>query len=219
MACIVCLIRAPRYKDVSIEQIRLIDSYFQWRNYRNIKEISFEKWGGHSVSEVPPLEVLKYFKPFFNRERIESDDPSGYACYGIFERVARFVKATQFLNWMMRNVIRSNDIPFEGTYEVSREQLEQLLEACNRVRRYGINRIYIGEADEMYDEGVFEVNEAIARTFLPILDPGGCIMAPYEYDSIYAGQVICAIRVLNEILATTNFQKQAIYFKCEYSFP
>ena len=217
MACIVYLIRAPRYEGISLEQIRLIESYLRWRKQCKIgsqyASSSFEEWGGHSLKELPPLEVIKYFKPFFDRKRIDDDDDiNGYKCYGIFEQVARFPKASQFLNWIMRNVVRGDSIPFDGTYEVTREQLEQLLEACNQARRYGITYTQTIEHNDNYKEHVYEVNEPIARAFLPILEREGHLMFPYKYETLYAEQVITAIRVLNEILTTTNFETQTIYF-------
>ena len=217
MACIVYLIRAPRYEGISFEQIRLIESYLRWRNQCKIgskyASSSFEEWGGHSLKELPPLEVIKYFKPFFDRKCIDNDDDiNGYKCYGIFEQVARFPKASQFLNWIMRNVVRSESIPFDGTYEVTREQLEQLLEACNQVRRYGITYTHTIEHNDNYKEHVYEVNEPIARVFLPILERDSGLMFPYAYESLYGKQVISAIESLNTILASTNFEQQTIYF-------
>ena len=36
---------------------------------------------------------------------------------------------------------------------------------------------------------------------------------PYDYESTYGEQVVTAIKVINDILASTNFEKQAIYFR------
>lgn len=166
------------------------------------------------MSELPPLEVIKFFKPFFDRKRIDDeDDINGYKCYGIFEQVARFPKASQFLNWIMCNVMRSDQIPHaDATIEVTREQLEQLLEACNQVRRYGITCINANGHCEGFSQNTYAVNESIAKVFLPMRMFDGHLMFPYEYGEIYAEQVVAAIRSINEILATTDFDTQTIYF-------
>lgn len=112
----------------------------------------------------------------------------------------------------MRNALEDESIPFDGTYEVKREHLERLLEACNQARRYGITYKQTEDHKGGFKEHIYEVNEPVAKIFLPILERDGHLMFPYQYGTLYGEQVISAIRVLNEILATTNFEEQTIYF-------
>lgn len=218
MACTVYLIRAPRYEGISLEQIRLIESYLTWRRQcekgSQYAAESFEKWCGHSIKKLPSKEVIGYFEACYNYPKIGCrDEVEGYEGYGLFEELVRFTKASQFLNWFMQNVLRTKAIPFDKTYALTRKQLEQLLDACNQVRRYGITYIRTMEHKNGYKETVFEVDEPIARVFLPIMENEGELMFPYEYGSGYAEQVVYAIKALNELLASTNFETQTIYFR------
>lgn len=216
MSSIVYLLRAPRYANLSIKEIRLIESYLQWRH--NCKmgsqyaSTTFEKWGGHSLKELPPMDAIKHFKPYFERERFDDeDDVEGYKCYGIFEQVGRFGKASQFYGWVLQHVLNDNkDTIHASSVEVSKDQLENLLDACNRVRRYAFKII---EADIHRKNCKYEVNEAIACEILPIMEINGHLMFPYAYDANYAKQILSAIKVFNEILSTTDFEKQTIYFQ------
>ena len=215
MACVVELLRVPQYKKISFQQIQLINSFLQWEHECEkgspYASSSFEKWCGHSMTELHSKKAVEFYRPFFYRKKVVNDDE--YQCYGIVEQVARIPKASQILNWIMTYVLHTNDIPYEGIYKITREQLEQLLEACNNVRRYGISLIRLPKSDVPDLVPIYDVNEAIARTFLPIRELDGNLMFPYKYGCLYADQVIHAIRVLNEILATTNFEEETIYFQ------
>ena len=60
----------------------------------------------------------------------------------------------------------------------------------------------------------YEVDESTTRKILPIMELDGELMFPYAYNHNYAKQVIDAIKTLNEIVMTTDFQTQTIYFQC-----
>lgn len=217
MACIVYLMRVPRYNNLNYDDICRIQSFWSWRqevrNKTQYAAATFEKWCGLSEKDLPSRDALLYYRQFFERPKIVSDDINGYKCGGIFEQVARLPKASQFLNWVMHNVIGTSEIPYEGTYEISKEQLEQLLEACNHARRYAIRC----ENTEIDSDGCwrseYKVNAEVAKAILPILEKEGNMYFPYDYESTYGEQVVTAIKVINDILASTNFEKQAIYFR------
>ena len=219
MSSIVYLLRSPRYANISLEEIRLIESYLQWRHNCKIgseyASTTFEKWCGHSLKELPPMAAIKYFKPFFERERFDDeDDINGYKCYGIFEQVGRFSKASQFYGWILKNVLGGdNGAQHTSSLELTKDQVEDLLEACNHVRRYAISITDVDIHEGICRNCNYKVDEPTARKILPIMELGGELMFPYAYDSNYAKQVIAAIKVLNEIVLTTDFDTQAIYFQ------
>lgn len=128
------------------------------------------------------------------------------------QEVARICKASQFGEWLVNYVYNGNRAMVKSPQKLSQEQLEWLLDACNRTRRYGIQ--YVG-TDE-YDREHYHVNEPIAKAFLPIRQhPDGELFFPYAYADNYAKQIIQAIQSLNTILSTTNFENDAIYLYCE----
>lgn len=215
MSHVIYLLRAPKCNGVAYKQIKLIELYLDWKH--QCKKSSqhgsntFESWCGNLIEELLEPEDIAFYKPFFERKHIETDDINGYRCCGIFEQMARFPQASQFLGWIMKNIIHTSSIPFEEVYEVSKETLEDWLETCNRTRRYGITCLGSAGALEMADEHQYAVNAAIAQTFLPILERESHPMSPFQYDTLYAEQIINAILALNDVLATTNFDHQTIY--------
>lgn len=128
------------------------------------------------------------------------------------QEVARFCKASQFGEWFVKYVYNGNRALTKSPQKLSQEQLEWLLDTCNKARRYGIQYV---ETDE-FDCDHYNVNETIARTFLPIRqDLDDELFFPYAYDDNYAKQIIRGIQSLNTILSTTNFENDAIYLYCE----
>lgn len=131
---------------------------------------------------------------------------------GEYGEVARFPKSSQFLNWFMKNAIQTSEIPKDGEYEITKDQLENLLEACIRTRRYGI----VYHSTKVYNSGSkeheYKVNEEVVKSILPLFEKDGHLYFPYFYESLYAQQVIEAIQTLNEILSTTNFDIHKIMF-------
>ncbi len=129
------------------------------------------------------------------------------------EEVARFPKASQFLNWIMKNVLQTSEIPSGGDeYEISKEQLENLLEACIRTRRYGITYKRTRTHPSGNKEHLYMVNTEVAKNILPLYEKDGNLYFPSYYDIEYAQQIIDAIQSLNEILSTTNFDRHKIMF-------
>lgn len=211
MASIVYLHRAPKYKGVTLKQLKLTEKYFRWEKecIKNLPEMQlFEKYCGHSISELPDKDTIEYLRPFYERKHIEEKgDFDTYICMGLFEQVARMPKASQFVYWIMRNVINTENIPFGETHELSKEHLENLLEACNRVRRYAITtRVCNNPSNYSKSQEDYIVKKEIAHEILPI------ISFPWDYHSLYAFQIIRMIRILNDILSATNFETHTIYF-------
>lgn len=204
--------RVPQYGDVAIDTIALMSSYFSWQKdieqQTTYASSSFEKYCGHSETELPPSEVLEYYRPFWDR-RVENEDVCAYQCWGFFEQLFRMGKAYQIPFWIMRNVCHTDKLPSEQYIRFSRDQLEQLLFDCQIVRRYGISFVEKGE----FDWHRYNVNAAVCDSVLPMMKYEGNYLAPYYYDSNYANEIVYLIRALNEILATTNFSKEAIYYR------
>ena len=195
MSAMIYLIRAPRYNGASFEQINMACQFVA--TYVNEDKVHTEY-----IADLPPKEVLKFVYDYYKKRKV------------LLEERARFSKASQLLSWLMKNVACSKTIPTYQYYEVSKEKLEAFLEVLSLTRRYGIEYVGVGEQGDQYKECIYKVNESAAKTFLPLLEaPNGNLMFPYKYGSLYAQQIIDAIRSLNEILATTDFETQTIYFR------
>ena len=211
MAYRFCFIRVPKYKNISFRDIQLIERYLQWRKQKDNNTKSgqgtFQQWCGHSLEELPPVDAVEYYRAFFERKHTNNDDNHGYQCFGIFEQLARFSKASQIPKWFNDN---SHITVWEKGeyYEIDKETLENFLSACNNVRRHGLKFVEY----DLHGESIYTVDEDTVKNYLPILEgDDGTLSFPWEYGELYARQVIEAIQKINEILFTTNFEKESIY--------
>lgn len=188
MVIISYLYRTPRYENITLKDIELMAKYFdwQWHNEHKTRHScdTFRKWCSHDESELPSKEVLDYFKQF-------SDN--------LIEEVARIPKTNQIDNWFIKNVM--NGTVDKEYHEVTKQQLEELLNEC---------RIVLNGCEQT---GHYEyiVNQEVAEKHLPIMEKW--FYGADEYCSIYAYQIAKAMEQIANILRTTDFEKQTIYYQ------
>lgn len=200
MALTMYLTIAPRYKNTTVKEIQLIGSYFNWLHEKEIGSKyavdTFEKWCGHSEIELPNKDILDYYKTFWN---------SG----NLFKQAARIVKANQIFNWFIKNVM--NETIDSDYHEVNKEQIECLLNKCKKI----IDSLVFVEKNK-YNEDEYTVDEGVAKELLPLMENRGYFFGPIEYNNLYANQIIAIANILENILTTTDFKQQTIYFNATW---
>lgn len=210
MALIMYLTRTPRYENITIKDIQLIESYFRWQHEKEIgskyASDTFEKWCGHSVNELPNNEILEYFKPFYSKRTVYIEGIGRAESYSICEQTARLVKTNQIFNWFTVNVMNNN--VDKEYYEVSKVKLEALYEACQKVK----DKFTLLGKNQYSNENEYAVDEQTANELLPVMKEVGYFFGPSEYNELYADQIIKTMNIISEILSTTDFNNQAIYF-------
>lgn len=213
MALILYLNRAPRYENITAKEIKLIESYFLWKREREIGGKygcrTFEEWGGVPESALPHKYAINYYRPFLTKKRTYVEGLGESECYSIFEQLARIVKANQIFNWFLQNVM-NNEMNNEY-FEVTREQLEALLNTCNEVKTG-----FVHIKTNKFNEDEYKVNEVIAQNFLPLMKVKGFFFGTDAYNARYAIQVNETIKAVKNILRTTDFSKQVIYFNASW---
>lgn len=203
MALIMYLTKAPRYKniftdeyeDVQGKDIVLTEKYFRWGMAREEGTYAcdtFEEWCGVPESELPHKYVINYYRDHFSLHKTYSEIGGEIERHGIFEHLARIVKANQILKWFITNVM-DNNLDME-LHIIRKDQLEELLTVCNKV----------------VNENV--VNIEAAKELLPIMEDQGYFFGTDKYDEVYAEQVISMVEIIKNILTTTDFEKEAVYF-------
>lgn len=212
MSLIMYLTRAPKYKNTTAKEIILIESYLSWQHENEIKSKyscdTFEKWCSHSENELPSKDTINYYKPFWTTKPMYMEMIGDVECRSIFEQLARFVKANPIFNWFYNNVMEQN---FDREYhEVTKNQLEDFLEICKKVKEDCITLVKENQHD-ITAMNEYIVNEDIAKELLPTYDNAQSYFGPNNYESFYAYQVVNAIEVVSNILANTDFEKQIIY--------
>lgn len=204
MALIMYFTRAPRYKNITIKDIKMMESYFRWQYEKAIGSRygngTFENWCGHSESELPETEVIDYYKHFFTKKTIHIEGIGKQESNSVVEQLARLVKTNHIFNWFIKNVM--DNVINQEYYEVTKEQLESFLQTCYKVK------------DTFNNE--HSVDENVAKELLPLMDEAGYFFGPNTYSEFYTDSVVKVIEIVDNILKTTDFEKQTIYFNATW---
>lgn len=135
----------------------------------------------------------------------------------IFEEVGYWRKANAIHKWFVDNV--QNGVDNCEYYEVSKEQLEELLETCVKVRdasklEKGMikngERLRCGEWIPIMEEGEYVVDATVAKELLPT--QCGFFFGSTDYDQWYMEDIIDTIDILTKALETTDFDREIITY-------
>jgi hypothetical protein len=220
MALIMYLTKAPNYQDIITdeyitiprEDIELIDKYFTWgmvRSEGGNAGNTLEEWCGIPASKLPHKYIINHYREFFTMKKFYHEYIGDTKGCTIFDQLARIVKANQIFRWFIENVMDGK--PDRQYHEVSARQLFDLLFACKVVRK-GFKLI---EHDEHYGDK-YSVNETVARKYLPLLEEQGYFFGSKDYDINYAAHVLEMIDIIENILKTTDFKKETVYFNATW---
>lgn len=114
-----------------------------------------------------------------------------YSWESIFEDVGYWRKANAIHRWFVDNV--QNGVDNCADYEVSKEQLEDLLEICIEIR-----------------DGSKIENPEVAEKLLPTQD--GFFFGSTNYDQWYMEYVVNTIDILTKVLETTDFDREMVVY-------
>ena len=138
-----------------------------------------------------------------------------------FSEVGCWRKANAIHRWFVENV--QNDVDDCDQYEVSKEQLEELLDVCIYVRDKSkmveglIENGYTyenGKKKPFMEEGKYIINPEIAEEFLPTQD--GFFFGSTNYDQWYMEDIEHTIDILTEALATIDFDREMVVYSASW---
>lgn len=138
-----------------------------------------------------------------------------------FTEVGYWRKANAIHKWFVDNV--QNEVDDCGDYEVSKEQLQELLDICIKVRDCSkMEKGWIkngetyanGKWCPCMEEGEYIVNPEVAEALLPTQD--GFFFGSTEYDQWYLDDVVDAIDILTKVLETTDFDREMIVYSASW---
>ncbi len=202
--------RMPRYKNTTAHEVSAIEEYFDWQKAKaegsEYADCTLEKWCGIDESELPNKDIIDYYK----------EHKYGYG--RIIEQVGYWRKANQIHNWFVEHVQDGED-DCAYHHECTREVLEELLETCKTVldscvMTYG--KVHNGDKgtpngwEPIYEDGKIIIDSSIAEELLPSCS--GFFFGGTDYDEYYVNDIVETIKILEEVLATTDFDTQAIYY-------
>lgn len=210
MALIMYLTKAPRYKNIITDEyetiprddIVLIDEYFNWKKAKaDGKDCgsTLEEWCGIPASNLAHKYIVNYYRDFYTEKSMYHEYLGDIETYSIFNQLARIVKVNQVFNWFILNVMNGN--ADKNYHEVTKEHLEDLLTTCEKVKN-GFS----------YHGDKYIVDEDVAKKYLPIMNERGLFFGTDSYNDIYASQIVDVINIISDILQTTDFERETVYF-------
>ena len=180
--------RMPRYRHATAKDVRTVSNYFSWVDYNSRHEeekCTFEEWCG--VSKVPPQHMIDFYKQHHITRYSHWDTEREYGYMGIMEQVGYWRKANHIHAWFVDKVQDCED-DCDYHNEVSKEDLEDLLDVCQRVLN----------------------DHSLADELLPT--QSGFFFGSYEYDEYYFDDIKDTIEIIKNVLETTDFDKEMIYY-------
>jgi hypothetical protein len=139
----------------------------------------------------------------------------------IFEEVGYWRKANAIHRWFVENV--QDCVDDCGRYEVSKEQLEDLLSVCKLVKEKSnlkegmITNGYIfenGVKKPILVQGKYIENSVVADEYLPTTS--GFFFGGTDYDEYYMQDIDETIEILTTALKETDFDRQLITYSSSW---
>lgn len=210
--------RMPRYGTTTPEEVKDIESYFNWKNSKGAANYTLKDWCGVDIKDLPSEQVIDFYKQFCNAKYYYWDDEHEYSHNMIFENIGYWRKANHIHNWFVEHVQNGID-DCEYHNEVTKEILEELLKTCQTVLDNSelINgkiengaRIENGKWVPIMEDGKYIKDSSVAEELLPT--QSGFFFGSTDYDEWYLNDIKETIKICKNALATTDFDKQAIYY-------
>lgn len=209
--------RAPRYKNTTMKQISAMEGYFGWKDNKDAQKYTLKQWCGVDKKDLPSPDVMDYYKQFYNTKYYYWDEDKTYANNYIAEYVGYWRKANAIHKWFVDNVQDGEDDC--GYYEVSKEDLEELLSICKAIKDKCVlvktpivsgREHRNGEEIITYQDWEVIDNPAIAQEYLPT--QSGFFFGSTDYDKWYMQDIDTTIKILTDVLETTDFDNQMIVY-------
>lgn len=126
-------------------------------------------------------------------------------------------KANQIHNWFVKNV--QNGVDEGDIYEVSKEQLQELLKVCQKVYKSSIlvdGKVHNGDTYEghkrvpIIEPGKVIKDNSVAEKYLPTCD--GYFFGSTDYDEYYMEDIRYTIEELEKILEDFDFDNNYVVY-------
>lgn len=209
--------KAKRIGNVTPKQLTVIDNYFSYlERPEEYIDSTMYKWCGINIDEVDMLLVEDYQSEYIHRFA-SWDDEKKYGWKTIVETVADWRKANHIHKWFVDNV--QDGVDDCGTYEVTKEQLEELLDICKEVinnsklvkgKIVNGQTIKNGEWVNCYEDGEYVEDSSVAEELLPTTS--GFFFGGTQYDKWYIADVKYTIKVIEDVLNTTDFEHEIVMY-------
>jgi len=208
--------RMPRYKNITPSEVYAITSYLDWKQNKREKDYTLEEWCGVKEDDIPK-EAIKFYEQYFTMKYWAWDDEHKYGHMMIEQEVASWRKANAIHKWFVDNVQDGEDDC--GIYEVTKGQLEELLDICKKVKEASqMEKGYVHNGDRYangmwcpnYEAGEYIIDTEVAEELLPT--QGGFFFGSTDYDQWYMQDIEYTIEILTKVLQETDFETHMIAY-------
>lgn len=213
--------KAKRIGDVTPEQLVRINEYFSYlERPEKYSDCTMKEWCGIGIDTVD-MELVEDYRNEYVLRFASWDSEKKYGWKTIIETIADWRKANHIHKWFVDNV--QDGVDDCGTYEVSKEQLEELLDICKKVIdgsklvegwKYNGQVFEDGKLVNSYEDGEYVEDSSVAEELLPTTS--GFFFGSTEYDQWYIEDVKYTIEVIENVLNTTNFEHEIIMYSSSW---
>ena len=192
--------KVKRIKGATLEDLVKLNEYFDYMVRKDkYKNHTMEEWGGSKLEDVN-LDIAKDYITEYKHRYSSWDKEKKYGFHTLFQNIAYWRKANHIHKWFVDNVQNGEDDC--DSYEVTKEQLEELLEICIAVR----------DASKLVNEdgNKYIKNPSLAESLLPTQD--GFFFGGTSYDEWYLYDIRYTIKELHKILRTTDFENEIVFY-------
>ena len=189
--------RMPKYKNATPKDVVAVDNFLDYiKSQMAGNHCTFNEWCGMELTDVN-LEFVEFYSNHYAAKYGSWDIEKKYPWYRVGENVGYWRKANQIHNWMVNNIQAGIDDC--GTYEVTKENIKKLLNICRNIKALSI-----------LEDGKIIINQDIAETLLPTTH--GFFFGGTDYDEYYMQDIEDTIKILEKVLAETDFEKEMIAY-------
>ena len=210
------LFKVKRVKGLTLKQILTTAEYIEYMDNPKSNNCTFKEWCGCDEKDVDKSKMGQ-IKELFHEEKIGND----FSYQTILDEVAYWRKANAIHGWFVDHV--QNGVDDCGDYEVTKEQLEELLETTNKVldaSELVSDQVYNGETygddgwKTNYIEGKVIKDPKVAMELLPT--QRGFFFGGTDYDQWYHGDLLSTKEQLEKILKETDFENEIVYYSSSW---
>lgn len=215
------LSKAKRIGNVTASDLENLDNYFNYCVRPNkYFDSSSKEWCGLDMKDVNLDLAEKYISEYKTRYYL-FDEERNYGHLSLFEQIGYWRKANHIHNWFVQNVQNGNDNC--ESYEVTKEQLEELKNICEKVLEGSklvegkiVNGQHLenGEWVNRYVDGKYIKDPSVAMELLPTTS--GFFFGGTDYDQWYYGDLADTVEIINEVLSTTDFEHEIVMYSSSW---
>ena len=218
------LYKAKRMDGITPRDIEVLQYYFDWKENQekgNARaNCSMKEWCGVAYENVP-RRAINFYKPYFTMRYWHWDKAHQYGHKMIYEEVGYWRKANAIHNWFCDNI--QNGVDNCGSYEVTKMQLQSLLDTCKIVKEKSVmQKAFIEDGVDFVDgkpvphiiDGEVITNTEVAEELLPTCS--GFFFGSTNYDDWYIRQIDNTIEIITKVLEETDFDKEIVYYSANW---